>query len=120
MFNLYREEEKEPRKTLKQKLDSLSEDIKLSYATSKHFRNKSIKTVTKLIENLQPTDIETIDKITGLIKSFDLCDARYGKTIEKATYNKLLDVVHQNKDLAETEASLRKNLVCYEIAERNM
>ena len=119
MFNLYREEEKES-KTLRQKLDSLKEDIKLSYATSKHFRNKSIKTVTKLIEKLQPTDVETIDKIASLIETIDLCDSRYGKTIEKATYNKLIDVVHQNKDLAATEASLRRNLVCYEIAERNM
>ena len=119
MFNLYREEEKE-QKSLREKLISLKEDIKLSYATSQHFRNKSIKAVTKSIETLQPTDIETIEKITGLVESLDLCDSRYGKTIEKATYNKLLNVVHQNKDLAATEASLRRNLVCYEQAERCM
>ena len=117
MFNLYREEEKEKR-SLKEKLTSLKEDIKLSYATSQQFRNKSIKTVTKLIDKLESTDVETIDKIVGLIETIDLCDSRYGKTIDKSTYNKLIDVVHQNKDLAQTEASLRRNLVCYEIAER--
>ena len=118
MFNLYREEEKEPQKSLKEKLSNLKQDVKLSYATSKHFRNKSIKTVTKLIDSLQPTDVENIEKIAFLIEAVELCDARYGKTIKKSTYDKLLSVVHKNKELSAIEASLRKNLVCYKQEER--
>ena len=72
------------------------------------------------VDNYGVTEADAYAYADGLIETIDLCDSRYGKTIEKATYNKLIDVVHQNKDLAQTEASLRKNLICYEIAERCM
>ncbi|MGN1200751.1 MAG: hypothetical protein ACI4R8_00605, partial [Candidatus Caccovivens sp.] len=103
-----------------ERVKSLKKFMKLSFETSQYKRNKSIKVIEKTIECLKLADVETINKIADMVDTYDLCDNRYGKTIKEDSYNKLIDIAHKNKDLAETESALRKNLVCYKQAEKNL
>ena len=78
MFNLYREPEKPPKPTLKQRL----EDVVLSFNTSYAKRAVSIKKVTKMIQTVDASDTKTLEEISSLINQFDLTDPRRGRTLE--------------------------------------
>jgi len=100
-------------KSLTEILACWKAELKQFWETSKFYRNSSLRKVTKAINTLKSDDEKTIKQIAELIVSLDLCDDRYGKTIDKNNFKKLLEVVHENPNLVEVENNLRKHLVCY-------
>lgn len=114
MMNLYREEEKAPRRTLKQVIKDGIDSAKLALSTGSSRRNKMIKTIAKEIKSLDASDAETMQKIHRLVVSYELCSDMYGKTIEEADMKAYLQKLQENGTLKEIEESIKNEMKCYD------
>ena len=73
MFNMYREDETpKTSKSLKAIIKEFFYDLKLNYECSAGHRKKLIKQMTKLIQEVDHTDLETMEKIRSTISKYEL------------------------------------------------
>ena len=113
MMNLYREEENSRQKrTFKDFVD----DIKLEYRTSPLARRGTLKKVSKMIHTVDAKDSETLGAICSEISGLDLCDSRYGKTLDYSDYQALLSKLKKNGKMEKEYESIAREQVCYDQA----
>lgn len=108
MMNLYREEEYD-KPSFSERFRSFKEDIKLEFETSSFSRNKSIKQVSKAILNLDPSDANAIQQIKDIISRKDLCDPRFGKTIDEDVMKLFVAKVMKNRELSNNKTAEASN-----------
>ena len=118
MMNMYREEEKEPRRPLKEVIKDKIDFIKLTIDTGAPKRNKMIKTITKEIKKLDASDAETMQKIHKLVVSYELCAAMYGSTVDEADMKVYLQKIQENGTLKEIEEDIKREMKCYDVARK--
>lgn len=118
MMNMYREEEREPRKSFKDKIKDEIEFIKLTIDTSAPRRRKMIRTITKEVQKLDATDAETMKKIHKLVVCYELCSPMYGKTMDEADMKVYLQKIQENGTLKEIEEDIKREMRCYDVARK--
>ena len=84
MFNMYREEEKTPKvkRSLKGIIKDIIYDLKLNFECSAINRKKQIKKMQKLINEVEYTDVETMEQIRSTISRYELDCKMYGPAID--------------------------------------
>ena len=108
MMNMYREEENE-KASLSDKLRNFKENLKNEFATSAVVRHQAIRKISRAIIDLDPADTKSIETIKDIISQKDLCDPRYGKTVDEEVMQLFVVKVMKNRELVNEKTAQNNN-----------